>query len=336
MPILLTTFGLLLVFSLIAVEQATVLKDSALVNQITQSSFSEYRKNIENELKKMAKKIYFKNRPKQMQTPQEKKQLNQGVVPGDESTDEPMDDDPQDHLDPDGFDSEKSQNQHDAKDRRTSYLHLQDIFDDSTEGVAGRANVCKMIFQALIAELCRDRQFCQEIKGQYPDVERQFVEQVYREGKILMQNKKTPTNARQLKGIHFDDEALKHFRMKLFSGKEHLRDTYSDKDAKHYMLSEYISLKKSKYIVSIWLAPPLVLRALYQNDAIVEELLATRAQFYKTLHSSKNRKNFISDYSNELRTQFRPPLEHYGDYIDYRVSTSRPNQEFTSNKKEKK
>jgi len=147
MPILLTTFGLLLVFALIGISQANTLKEASFVNQITLSNFEDMRTSLESALKKKTKEVYAKYKPK-----------NPNPANTPHSTEPPkLEDDDNDKVSSDDLDKADEPLK---TIQRTSYLHIEALLLDNQPSDKQKAS--REILQRLIHNLYKNEQFYKE------------------------------------------------------------------------------------------------------------------------------------------------------------------------------
>jgi hypothetical protein len=101
-------------------------------------------------------------------------------------------------------------------------------------------------------------------------------------------------------------------------------------------LLSFINMSKKEVCMSVYLAPDALLKALFENEEVVEKILEYRCTAFKKLHDNKenestidgdnDKKSLIDILSEEFKSQFASYLPSGIDpqYIDFRVSKSRP------------
>jgi hypothetical protein len=99
-------------------------------------------------------------------------------------------------------------------------------------------------------------------------------------------------------------------------------------------LGDYIEVKKRKQCMSVYLAPRVLLQALFQNDETVCKVLDTRVEIYnKLVKVYKDDRSKIDSTKEELTATFKQfetclPSDIDPTQIDFNISTTRPKEQY--------
>lgn len=318
MPILLTTFGLLLILALAGVSQVTNTKNATLLTATTFEQFDESRIALQKALKIQAKRLDGINRPnpdKDPFSPQAEDKLVEEATT------------------PDHFREDLEEQPKDKRTRRTSYLHVHALFcQDDPNLVEGIGKATFLVLQAYLKELYQGQEFYEIAKQEYPDLEEVIIKKWIQQAqdlRKLSEKEGKLTKASELQILDLEDNHLTYTRYKMFSGtspRKKPRKTSKTvyEGAGYYTLSECISMSKSNQILSLWLAPKPLLMALFQNKQIVNDVLAWRRDTYNEIVKDK-KQSTIEAKSNDFKLRFASsialPIDH--QFIDFGVSYNR-------------
>jgi hypothetical protein len=95
-------------------------------------------------------------------------------------------------------------------------------------------------------------------------------------------------------------------------------------------LKDYISVFKRKTCMSVYKAPEPILLALFQDPAVVDEVISYRAQIYKKLISKKDTSPDEEVSTEDLEAEFRSKFESKipsgieSQFIDFTVTKGAP------------
>jgi hypothetical protein len=92
-------------------------------------------------------------------------------------------------------------------------------------------------------------------------------------------------------------------------------------------LLSYISFKKEKFLTSLWLAPEVILLAIFDKEEIVDELMEKRTALYKAQRRKDNKDNEqTSQLEGEWRTLCEKNLPTWlpNSQVDLRISKTAP------------
>lgn len=313
MPILLTTFGLLLVISLIAVSQVTNSKNTALLTGISLKQHHLIRDSIQDTLSTRTIIQDRTNRPKKTEDPFSAEAEDERVAEANTPDQEQMDID--DNPDP-------------KKPRCTSFLHVDALFcEDDPDLVGGKAKTAFVLMKAYIKELYKDQEFYQQAKEEYPDLEEQMIRKWIQEAQEL--RRRSPKRgklrtAEELLILDLEDPALMYVRYSMFVGKSRTKKQKNSGDG-YYSLSTCLSVKGSpKNVMSVWLAPRPLLMALFQNEEVVDQVLAWRSDTYHEITKDKSIET-MKGKPGEFKSKFASYIDSsvQSEFIDWSVSHNR-------------
>ncbi len=327
MHILLTTYGLLLIFVLIAAAQWRSATDMVFLDKAATESFSNARNKILRFIDNQSFKLYEKHKNINPQQQKSSKAVSSKV-----NSEEPapttalIDEENDDEEDAPIEEQEEFQEETPKKQRvqkLTSYLRIGDLFTgESPNLVDGKGKAAFILLKNLISALGEGQDFFNEAKEELPELEEQFVMALFEAAKLAQQENQWMKKPKHLAKLELEDKYLVDFRCDIFNGTKSKYDEDSTELAGYYSLDEFISMSKGDTIMSLWLAPKPLLMALFQNPVTVDELLALRKEMYREV---KKNSSLASAKETDLRLRYA--LEIDDDlikYIDFKVTTSKP------------
>ena len=313
MPILLTTFGLLLVLTISAVSQLTSSKNTALLTIASIQATEELQALFELRLERRAKMQAARLKPKEKKEDAAfSKEVEDIAIIEATTSDQER-----------ALDEKPSKG---PKSHRTSFLHVGALFvDDDPNIIDGAGKAAFVLLQNYMRELYKDQSFYKEALERYPDLEEIIIKKWIEETKELRSTLKEDgrlDKAKELDTLSLSDDRLMYIRYKMFTGANPRKKTKTDMG--YYALSECISVKKSPHLLSLWLAPRALLSALFQNDEVVQELLSWRKETYKEIASRKSQ-DLLQIKSAECKSKFAAsiPASISKELIDFQVSNNR-------------
>ncbi len=332
MHILLTTYGLLLIFALFCTAQWRSATDMAFMDAVAIERFTKSRNRSLAQVTNQARKLHEKHSP----TPQ--KASSKAISSQVDSTtaadtnaliiDENEDEEPA--LDPpDMPDDEKDKPDKKVKNRApkkcTSYLHVHDIFMGENPTITeGKGKSAFILLKNLIAALYSGQDFFEAAKDKIPDLEEQFVQSLYESAKDSQTEEQWLLTFKNLDQLELDDKTQTDLRYKAFTGNKRRLDKESSEAPGYFPLYEFTSIKKNDAIMSLWTAPKPLLMALFQNEEVVQEVLETRKEIY----NARRRKTLANSQPSDepdLKLQFSSYIRDIDpQHIDFQISGTRP------------
>ncbi len=338
MHILLTTYGLLLIFVLFCAAQWRSATDMAFMDTIAIERFTESRNiSIEN-LNEKSKDLYLKSRPKAPAAPKivsskvdSSKQADTNALPADDDEDneptEPADipkDEPDKKI---------------SVEQGTRFLNVRDMFLGENPSITeGKGKACFTLLKNLLTAAYEGQDFFQEAKEQIPDIEERFLINLYEKAKEAQQEGPWIKTFKNLDQLHLDDEVQNELRYMAFNGNKSQHADASSDASGYFALTELVSVAKRKNtIMSLWKAPKPLLMALFQNPDVVQEVLETRREIFNEINRDKTNASLITSKEGELKLRFGVYIQGIDtQYIDFKVSKSRPPDMPSPAKKDKK
>jgi hypothetical protein len=119
------------------------------------------------------------------------------------------------------------------------------------------------------------------------------------------------TYASPQKGIVWDDQSEEDY----FASEEH-------SPAGFYSLQDFITMKENPKI-SVYLAPRMLLLAIFQNPDIVNNILTTRYQLYCQVRKKSNPLD-PQAAAKQFQDQFGNSSQHFAPILDFSVSKTNP------------
>lgn len=312
MPILLTTFGLLLLLSLSAISQLGGTKNTTFLTIASLEAAQKSQELLEKRLSLRAKTLYkrYNNKDSKNEDPFSDELDEQQAIAA---------------ITPDHERSLRApKKEKDGKSTRTSFLHVSSLFSQDTPNLLeGKAKAAFILLQAYIQELYHDQEFYSTAKQHFPDLEERIVRKWIDQSTTLTNTygaKGKLDKAKEIGTLDLDDEQLMYVRYKMFSGASP-RDRGKNGP---YSLAECISVKENPCLMSVWLAPRPLLMALFQNEHIVDDVLAWRKETYYELVNRKS-PTLIQTKSADFKSKFALyiPDSISKDLIDFEVSCNR-------------
>ncbi len=322
MHILLTTYGLLLIFALFTAAQWRSASDMIFMDTAAIESFADARKWMLKDLNKHTHDIYKKlniSDQKKSASPQPPAK----VTPNEEVTEEPEEED-EEREPREPADQEEPTDKKTKLENCTSFLSLAELFRGENPNITdkkGRATF--VLLKNLITELYKGQEFFEEAKEAIPDLEERFIMELYERAKEAQAEKQWIKSVKKLGKLKLDDFLMKHLRYKTFTGNKRVYDDETRDQAGYFPLTEFADMRQRKAtIMSLWLAPKPLLMALFQNEETVEDLLQMRKEIY---YEIKNHKSEASGKSNSLKDRYGSAIDlELVDFIDFQVTTTMP------------
>lgn len=328
MHILLTTFGLLLIFSAFCSTQWRMATDMAFMDIVSSETFAKCRNKTIDILNNHSKGLYKKENPEKENKPQGSKAIASKVdstTQADtnaliERQEEDEDDEAAIEL-PDEFDEEPAKNP--KAEKCTSVLHIGELFSDEPLDIhSGKGKACFTLLKNLITELYSGQRFFEEAKQLDPDFEQRFLENLYERAAEENENRSL-TRVKDLATLDLHDNVQMYARCKIFNGNKSRFTKDSLEHSGYYPILEFTTMAKKSKLMSLWLAPKPLLMALFQNEDVVQEVLETRREIYNDLRKDKNTSS-VQAKEQDLRLRFATYIPETVDYIDFKVSRTRP------------
>lgn len=138
---------------------------------------------------------------------------------------------------------------------------------------------------------------------------------------IRYEGKYKPHDAKILANFELADQHLQECLWNMLHGR-------ISQNTSWISLLSYISFQKKPYLTSLWLAPPKLLRAAFENPQTVDEIITKRIELYHQI--KKNKKNHDPQINTALEAEFkqfcqeRLPSWLPTNLVDLRISTTAP------------
>jgi hypothetical protein len=326
MHILLTTYGLLLIFALYCSAQWRSATDMAFMDIVTINTFARARNEALGMLNDRAKSLYTKYAPDEAQKPGSSKSIA-STVDSTKAADKDaliiVDEDEDDEA---PLELQELSDEEPAKkskvEKCTPHLHIGELFtDDNLNITDGKGKACFTLLKNLMISMYGNENFYLEAKEEVPDFEDRFLINLYERTK---DREKKVTRVKALATIELDDELQNYVRYKIFNGNKSRYDKDSADEVGYYPLLQFTSITKRKTLLSLWLAPKPLLMALFQNPDVVQEVIEARRDIYNDLRKDKNQ-SAVTTKENELRLRFSSSIHDIDtQFIDFKVSRTRP------------
>lgn len=190
-----------------------------------------------------------------------------------------------------------------------------------------QAEEVAQLFKNLIHTLFAKAPFYEEAMQENPRVVDEVVTALQ---KALQEMKeKGSFKKNELCTLELGDEKLQRFYYKLLKDREKGVDEEDEElivgqDATR-ILNEVIIYNPEKLPIRVYLANPVLLQALFQNEKVVQEIVESRKSYYKMVKKNPDRKEalteeFTSRFAALLPPPFRPSL------LNWEISQTSPDK----------
>ncbi len=323
MHILLTTYGLLLIFTLYAASQWRSATDMAFMDIVSTDVFALSRTRSLLELNNHSHALFTKIsgkeklKTKSIAKIDSTKQAETNALITEEEEEEPIE------IREKPEEVEKTPKKINPKQPNlTSHLHIGELFtSDELNIYEGKGKAIFTIMKNMMSAMYSEEKFFKEAKKADPEFEEHFMLNLYEKAK---ETNKELGRVKDLGTLNLDDELQNYVRYKIFKGNKTILSPNHEEEAGYYPFLEFTEMSKKQNILSLWLARKPILMALFQKPEVVDELLQVRRDAYYDL---KNKKTTAGAISQDLKLRFSQQLESQGidpKFIDFNVSTTRP------------
>lgn len=340
MHILLTTYGLLLIFALYCSAQWRSAIDMAYMDTVAIERFALFRQKALSKVNNDSRRLYDKYKPDEPAKPNSKavsSKVNSTESANDSALlTEDEEDEEEAPIEPPDQPEEDTPKKKTAGSKCTPHLHIGDLFTGENPTITeGKGRAGFTLLKNLMAEMYGGQEFYEEAKEAIPDFEEQFLTNLFEKTKEDQENKQWVSKVGHLGAVELDDELQSYIRYKMFTGNKSRLKEGSEEDPGYFPLVEFTSMKKHKTLMSIWLAPKPLLMALFQNPEVVQDVIEFRREVYNELRKDKSPSSKQAK-EQEMRLRFGPYIQDIDkQYIDFQVSGTYP-KDISEAKKAKK
>lgn len=213
-----------------------------------------------------------------------------------------------------------------GKEIRLPALNMRAAFHidyyDLTE-VEGQNDTSIDLFKRLLPILYGHQRFYKEGKEKIPDFENRYVEKLLVEIDKRKQADSTLTKLKDVCTLELDNKTMSYVQYKMFraNGSYWQRNVKRNPDA-YYPLTEFATMHyKSNYVASIWLAPDPLLMAIFQDEAVVRDVIKARQEIFESMEQGDDRLVM----QDTLRKRFSDKLVDIDpQFIDFRINRQEP------------
>lgn len=330
MHILLTTYGLLLIFALYCSAQWRSAIDMAFMDAVAIERFALFRQEALASVNNDSRNLYKKYTDKKTPKPTSKavsSNVNSTEAASDSALltddDEEEEDAPIERPDAPEEDTPKTKV---PTSKCTQHLHIGDLFKGENPTITeGKGKACFTLLKNLMTVMYGEQEFYEEAKELIPDFEEQFLTNLFERTKEEQTDKQWISKVGHLGSVELDDELQSYIRYKIFTGNKSRLVKGSEDDPGYFPLVQFTSMNKNKSLMSIWLAPKTLLMALFQDPEIVKEVIAVRREMHKEVKKDHSPQAKAAK-EKDLRLRFGVliPDQSLVQYIDFQVSTTVP------------
>lgn len=329
MHILLTTYGLLLIFALYCSAQWRSAIDMAYMDTVAIERFALFRQKALSKVNNQSRRLYDKYKPDEPAKPTSKavtSQVNSKEPASDSALlTEDEEDEEEAPIEPPDEPEDVTPKKKNSSPKCTPYLHIGDLFTgDNPSLTEDKSKAAFALLKNLMGEMYGGQDFYEEAKETSQDFEEQFLTNLFEKTKEDQINKQWVSKVGHLGAVELDDQLHSYIRYKMFTGNKSRLIEGSENDPGYFPLVEFTSMKKHKTLMSIWLAPKPLLMALFQNPEVVQELIEFRREIYSEIRKDKSASTKQAK-EQELRLRFGPYIRDIDtQYIDFQVSSTYP------------
>lgn len=337
MHILLTTYGLLLIFALYCSAQWRSAIDMAFMDAVAIERFAFFRKSSLADVKVRSDAAYKKLKPP---TETQNKAVSSKVDSTVQASQNALlkddeDDEEEEPIEPPDEEEEEAPKKKPSAERCTPHLHIGALFTgDNLSITEGPGLAAYTLLKNLMIAMYGDQKFYKEAKELRPDFEDEFLANLFQRTQEEQESKQWISEVSHLGSIELDDDLQSYMRYKMFTGNKSRFVAGSQDDPGYFPLIQFTSFKKRKTLMSLWLAPKPLLMALFNDPEIVQDVIDTRREMYNEIKNDTN-ESAKQTKTQELRLRFGAYIQDLAPYIDFQVTKTRPPDLSTVKKKKK-
>lgn len=196
------------------------------------------------------------------------------------------------------------------------------ILVDPHQPQTGKYQSNIMILKNLISILYEETPFFKEAREARPDLLDELIRAILQKAyKIKIKS------AEQLANLHLEDDLLQTVLYKMLVGSVKQDDSQKNDQQEGYpSLLEFISFGNQGQSVYVYLAPPVVLQAVFGDERIVDSIVQKRQDIHKQIRAAKREERnydilstqFQNDYKDRIPSNIDPSI------ISFRVSSTDP------------
>lgn len=306
MPILFTTYGLLLIFAIFGFAQLRVYKNNFFTELLVAENFTKMRNELSDYLEQRSKNEYNKHKPKK-------------IAPKPEEDDDEEEEEPRNE--PDNLDDPG------APKKRLSHLSVNILFcEKDASMLEGKGKSCFHLLKALMTSMYEGQEFFEEAKKSHPDLVETLISRLMEKCQARLKDDKKPYRvAKDLLRIDLEDDTLNYVFYKMMRGSKTLGKSPYDVPG-YYSLDTIITLQgKKDKIMSLWLAPKPLLVALFDSETVADEVIDARNDMYLDRRKRKIISSSKDMTTTSLESRYKSAIFSVDpNCIDFITSTTKP------------
>ena len=206
------------------------------------------------------------------------------------------------------------------------FLNIGPLFFDEKDEDGEKKQTIRIVLKRLIQELYSNQEFYKEEHENLPDFDEIFINELISASKNqeLLTGKKKMKDVSDLGKYQLHDKGLDHFLYAIMRG-DKLRHNLTSRNGQYgyYSLANFVRANKSEKPLSVYLAPRPVLMALYQSQEIVDNIMETRNQICSTLSGDISQKEKLGLEFKNLFSGLLPDDIHTIE-LSFNVSSTKP------------
>lgn len=129
--------------------------------------------------------------------------------------------------------------------------------------------------------------------------------------------------------LELQDEKLQRFFYKLLKDRERLKDEEDEEllvaEEATRIFNEVIIFNPEKLPIRVYLANPVLLQAIFQNEKVVQEIIESRKSYYKMVKKNPDRKEALTEeFTSRFAALLPPPFQP--SLLNWEISQTSPDK----------
>jgi len=201
---------------------------------------------------------------------------------------------------------------HQRRENLSHKFHIDVLFSQEADLKTDKYKACLLIFKNMVDVIYKNEEFYKEAKTVYPDLPERLCFLLTTGAKQL--DDQEIKHESELGKIKIQDEYLRTVFFKMMTGKKmryaSQEQKQIDEHMTYYALYEYVSVASKPYLFCAYQCSDAVLYACFQDQKIVDDILAHRKDMIKQISkaSPEEKQALKTKLALEFRTRFESSL----------------------------
>jgi len=321
MHILLTTYGLLLLFVMYSAAQWRSATNMVFMDALAIEQLAQTRTKSLGKLSNKSRTLYTKEKGK-MSPPQSKLIASKidstaaanenALISEEEEEDAPIEI------------PEEEPAKRNTGEKRTSHLHIGALFrGENPTHLDGQGKAAFTLLKNLLTSMYGDQKFFKDAKAKDPEFEEHFLLDLIEQAQDAQQENMWMNKVMDINSLELNDANQMYARYKMLKGTKSRYEPDHEAMTGYYSIDDFASMTSRKNtVMSLWLAPKELLMALFQDADLVQEVLEVRRDGYYDLKNGKTTEQTIAQ---DLRLRYSSHIQGFdANFIDFNVTKTRP------------